>query len=99
MKCEVTHRSHPVNSNSGGHNVVGFDVGNHKIVKPVSSSSRYQQTSFNIVNPGIANDLMKPKIILGLRRSPIRDSSSGLIYSDYDDTDVNPNIIVNYLNR
>jgi len=91
---------------------VGFDVGNHKIVKPVSSSSRDQQNSFNFAKE---KDLLKPKIILGLRKSPIRatqgttklsnfrapdsDSSSGLIYSDYDDTDVNPNIIVNYLNR
>jgi len=112
VKCEVTYRSHPVNSNPGGHNVVGFDVGNHKIVKPVSSSSRDQQNSFNFAKE---KDLLKPKIILGLRKSPIRatqgttklsnfrapdsDSSSGLIYSDYDDTDVNPNIIVNYLNR
>jgi len=89
---------------------VGFDVGNHKIVKPVSSSSRDQHNSFNFAKE---KDLLKPKIILGLRKSPIRatqgttklsnfrvpDSSSRLIYSDYDDTDINPNIIVNYLNR
>ena len=112
MKCEVTLRSLPVSSSAGGNIVLGFDLGNHKIVKPAASLySRDQQTSLNIVNPG--NDLLKPKIILGLRRSPIRVqgttlqpntrtpdfASSGLIYSDYDDTDVNPNIIVNYLNR
>ena len=115
MKCEVTLRSLPVSS-SGGDIVLGFDLENHKIVKPAASPySRDQQTSLNIVNPG--NDLLKPKIILGLRRSPIRVqgtmqgttlqpnsrtpdfSSTGLIYSDYDDTDVNPNIVVNYLNR
>lgn len=112
VKCEVTLRSLPVSSSAGGNIVLGFDLGNHKIVKPAASPySRDQQTSLNIVNPG--NDLLKPKIILGLRRSPIRVqgttlqpntrtpdfASSGLIYSDYDDTDVNPNIIVNYLNR
>ena len=108
VKCEIP--AQPVRSSFGAKDkVVGFDFENRKIIRPASPSSRDQQTFSNnvrIINPG--TDLLKPKIILGLRRIPLSTrttqdislsskSSSG--YSDYDDTDLNPNILINYLNR
>ena len=81
--------------------VVGFDIDNRTILKSVEG------TFFETVQV--------PKITLGLRKIPIREDytkyknnkqrtsasnfKTGLLYSDYDDTDLNPNIIVNYLNR
>ena len=88
--------------------VVGFDFENHKIVKPVPPSLRDQQTFSNDVRINPGTDFLKPKIILGLRRIPLgtrttqritSSSTSSSGYSDYDDTDLNPNIIINYLNR
>ena len=101
VKCEITQQS-VKNSFGGRDKVVGFDLENHKIVKPVTPPSSDQQT--NGINQ--EKDLQKTNIILGLRRIPkdttqrtivISDSSLG--YSDYDDTDLNPNIFINYLNN
>merc|ERR1712227_711287 len=85
----------------GRDKVVGFDLENNKIVIPITPPSSDQQT--NGINQ--EKDLQKTNIILGLRRIPqnttqrtiISDSSLG--YSDYDDTDLNPNIFIKYLNR
>lgn len=106
VKCEIPEQ--PVRSSFGAKDkVVGFDFENHKIVKPVPPSSRDQQTFSNdvrIIDPG--TNLLKPRIILGLRRIPLStrttqriSSTSSSGYSDYDDTDLNPNILINYLNR
>lgn len=100
VKCEIIQQS--VKNRFGGRDkVVGFDLENHKIIIPVTPPSSDQQT--NGINQ--EKDLQKTNIILGLRRIPqnttqrtiISDSSLG--YSDYDDTDLNPNIFIKYLNR
>ena len=100
VKCEIIQQS-VKNSFGGRDKVVGFDLENNKIVIPITPPSSDQQT--NGINQ--EKDLQKTNIILGLRRIPqnttqrtiISDSSLG--YSDYDDTDLNPNIFIKYLNR
>ena len=95
--------------------VVGFDENDNKIVKKRQSHThtsfplvRENQRplisghSFSKNTGGLA------KLTLGLRKSPIHGDynryastmkGESPIFSDYDDTDLNPNIKVIYLNR
>ena len=82
--------------------VIGFDGNDKKVVKQRNTV----QVTDRERNFGQAQG---PRLTLGLRRVAIREdytkypgrgqAEDRLVYSDYDDTDLNPNILVNYLNR
>ena len=92
--------------------MVGFDENDNKIVKKRQSLPHHSTLVREIPSSKFSsrrNTGGLEKLTLGLRKIPIRvdynnkysstvDSESP-IFSDYDDTDLNPNIQVIYLNR
>ena len=92
--------------------VVGFDENDNKIVKKRQSLPHHSTLVREIPSSKFSsrrNTGGLEKLTLGLRKFPIHvdynnkysstvDSESP-IFSDYDDTDLNPNILVIYLNR
>ena len=86
--------------------VIGFDGNDNQVVKLLSERRNTVKVTDRERNLGQA---LAPRLTLGLRRVAIREDftkypgrgqvEDRLVYSDYDDTDLNPNILVNYLNR
>ena len=113
-KCDVSDAKVLWKNLGESSKVVGFDIDNRTILKSVegtftSPSLREHQPFFETVQiPKITLGLRKIPIREDYtkylnknnkQRTSASNFNTGLLYSDYDDTDLNPNIIVNYLNR
>ena len=113
-KCDVSEAKVLWKNLGESSKVIGFDIDNRTILKSVegtftSPSLREHQPFFKTVQiPKITLGLRKIPIREDYtkylnnnnkQRTSASNFKTELLYSDYDDTDLNPNIIVNYLNR
>ena len=102
-KCDVSDAKVLWKNLGESSKVVGFDIDNRTILKSVEGTFfetvQVPKITLGLRKIPIREDYTKYLNKNNKQRTSASNFNTGLLYSDYDDTDLNPNIIVNYLNR